>query len=623
MCAAIAPVRIADIRLPYQPIGADDFPALPQVAAETVPCDAKACAIERLIVVPNTKPEASWHVPDPPHGPVKPAAPTRYHVPLGRPKLLVKYEIEIAIAGAEEADTLLLDFYAMSQLAAVESIDVDKIEAVTRVAFAADWKLPAEQAPFKLVATLVAKSGAATSAFLYVDDDAAVFGFELEFIRPQYLARAANGGYPSDELQYPLIRRDIQSWCAAMQAMKGERGFEVQWNPDDLSKGIPNDEDWIDQVTRVSFTVTYPAMGGWWFEVTHDSGCIEVNGAPLTPCRYRRVQAVAQRDIFESATALALAPAEMSIDYKNLGLSPEEDGAMIALLPDRTPHAVGAGHIHIGLRPAFSGDLLLLRNFMVSFLNFTTFGCGVFYRDFGNAPPFAMLFQRLAFTKFLEEWESRLVVRNATDEAIIDFLALFQSYFLQKTFVHPTYPKQQDFASFPEKYQALCLKSTIRDNDEDSGSESGPEEDEDSGSETDEANDLGGRKTIEIRSLRTQATFDQFCTLTEMFQAKIDALRTCAKPVPLDMDRAYVKDVAAYLSGRYKKKFTSWFNEGEGCAMPSEDYYDGNARKDEALEKMLDDACQTIGMKELEMFLGETGFPPDALQDIVRFAPPF
>jgi ankyrin repeat protein len=151
-----------------------------------------------------------------------------------------------------------------------------------------------------------------------------------------------------------------------------------------------------------------------------------------------------------------------------------------------SPHSeIGAGHLHLDIASHFKGNLRLLADFIVDFQNHPTFSMGPLAENYLNAPPLAIQSkkQRQALTKL-----TRKIHQFRNVDQLTDFIQ--DSIFYRTLLGEPA-----------QKFQAIS---------------------------THHAEDLG---TLEIRSLRPQANWEQIFLLVDLFEAKLKQLKSNESPV--------------------------------------------------------------------------------------------
>lgn len=145
------------------------------------------------------------------------------------------------------------------------------------------------------------------------------------------------------------------------------------------------------------------------------------------------------------------------------------------------------GHIHIGTSSAFGKDARLLRNFIVDFANHPELAAGVLDVNYTNAPPLAA---------------HEPQIRDEFKKVLFDFdngkIGDIQS--LARTINKKVYITSFCDVDPSSKFQALCLNRTA-------DKQFKPQD-----------------MTVEIRSVRTQVTAEEFLKELKLFQSRIDYL---------------------------------------------------------------------------------------------------
>lgn len=154
----------------------------------------------------------------------------------------------------------------------------------------------------------------------------------------------------------------------------------------------------------------------------------------------------------------------------------------------------GGGHIHIGAS-AFENDPLLLRNFMVDFFNHTEIPNGAMEEEPGQSLPFSELpvAKKKLFNKLLQQLDGKEITMDQFLNSVSK--DIYSTYFSDlKREWHP-------------KYVAFNIERMI--------DPAIPE----------------GERTVEIRSIRTQLSADQFVKLTELFEKRMEFLKGLNRPI--------------------------------------------------------------------------------------------
>ena len=213
---------------------------------------------------------------------------------------------------------------------------------------------------------------------------------------------------------------------------------------------------------------------GFYFVISTDPAVVEVQTKPMTSAEAEKNRSRLERDLFAAA--------------KSVGLAPSERGT-------------GGGHIHIGYLSATKGDLDLMRNILVDFANHPEMANGILNNDHWNSPPVQALppEKQEALAQIIKDYDAGLIHR------IAEFAGRIQNevYDWHRAGWGPT-----------EKYQAFNITRLA----DPSWS---PEE-----------------RTFEIRSLRPQMSAAQFIALINLFEGRIEYLKTLKEPVALKIPKA-------------------------------------------------------------------------------------
>lgn len=123
--------------------------------------------------------------------------------------------------------------------------------------------------------------------------------------------------------------------------------------------------------------VTFP--DGFWYQVSLDTGVIEVQTKPGTRAEFAGKKDLLDRHLFGNA--------------KKAGLAPHE--------------RLGGGHLNIGLESAFGEDSLLFRNFIVDQANHPELNLGILGGHPGNSPTISQLSPagRQQFARVISEFD--------------------------------------------------------------------------------------------------------------------------------------------------------------------------------------------------------------------------
>ncbi len=179
----------------------------------------------------------------------------------------------------------------------------------------------------------------------------------------------------------------------------------------------------------------------------------------------------------------------------------ESDIFGVAAQAGLKPHATtGGGHIHIGAASAFDGDVRLFRDFIVDLVNNAELTNGIFGGNEDNSPTIDALTpeQQRAFEKLVAE----------TDAGRVPDIPTFAKRL--QTEVYYATPGGKPPA---EKYQALNVVRLV--------SELFAED----------------QRTLELRAINPQASFEDFLLQTRLFQARLDHLKASDQRVPLKIPK--------------------------------------------------------------------------------------
>lgn len=207
---------------------------------------------------------------------------------------------------------------------------------------------------------------------------------------------------------------------------------------------------------------------GFWINISYDPVVVEVRAKPATRQELAQNREHFRKYIFETAK-------EIGLDSEGLwgqGLS---------------------GHFNIGARSAFDDDARALMSFLVDYANHPELASGVLGRDFANAPPLSILnsAQREQFNHLTE------LVKNRKIKTISALVAHIQKHVYTWT---PTFEGSHH-------YQAVGLK---RIGQYDFATQDKP---------------------LELRAIRTQESIEEFELLAELFEARMEYLKTHDHPL--------------------------------------------------------------------------------------------
>ncbi|RME18331.1 MAG: hypothetical protein D6797_00640 [Bdellovibrio sp.] len=248
---------------------------------------------------------------------------------------------------------------------------------------------------------------------------------------------------------------------------------------------------------------------GWSFNVTTDLGVIEVKMPPMTAEDYMKYESDIQKAIFDSAY--------------NVG--------MIPLL------FLGGGHISIGL-DYFKNDLLLLRNFIVDFINHNELSMGILNYDTNNALPL-WLFPEHQIQKtqqFLNTIDP-LIANNQLAPSLIVLPHEERELNIPIQHMDPTEKRMYVRLLYP-------LKAALTNGPRDAFCK--PWDTEMRGKRVAinlkiESNHHLHEKRIEIRSIRPQYNMRDFILLITLLKKRIEYLKNISKPIPLKINVPLLK----------------------------------------------------------------------------------
>jgi len=229
--------------------------------------------------------------------------------------------------------------------------------------------------------------------------------------------------------------------------------------------------------------VTY--RDGVWFDISLDPAVVEVQASPMTASEWAKNSDRFQKDVFETA--------------KFIGLEPHPD--------------IGGGHIHIGLDSAFEQDSMLFRNFIVDFTNHPELARGVLSHDESNSPALADAENEIKeeFQKVIHYFDQGLIRRIEDLAHKIEVSVYHYNYDANSLDAHA-------------KYQALSL-SRVTDN-----------------SFKVFGNLKSEQRTVELRAIRAQTSFNDYLKQIKLFEARLRYLKTLDHPVEfIDPHRQFTR----------------------------------------------------------------------------------
>lgn len=222
-----------------------------------------------------------------------------------------------------------------------------------------------------------------------------------------------------------------------------------------------------------AYKITFP--DGWWFQISMDTGCLEVQSKPDTHSSFLARKSLVDELIFESAS--------------NLGLKPHK--------------RIGGGHVNMDLETAFGDDHRLFRNFIVDRYNHPELGWGIFGNSMGNGPPISALNDESinAFKKAIKESDQSTKIGF---ENILELVGKIKSKVYTS---HPLHEIGQKFWT-PDYYQDLNLRFVSKYT-------SAP------------------ARRVELRAHRPQQDFQEFLDIIKLYEERVNFLRDYGELVPL------------------------------------------------------------------------------------------
>ncbi|MES2800889.1 MAG: hypothetical protein V4654_00225 [Bdellovibrionota bacterium] len=224
---------------------------------------------------------------------------------------------------------------------------------------------------------------------------------------------------------------------------------------------------WRMDVPARSHDYKVTLSDGWWFKVSHDPGCIEITTKPSTQAELRAREQTLNKMIFESG--------------KPLGFKvPENESA----------------HFNIGFHSAFEGKGDPFLRFFVDYHNRPELALGALGMDIHNGPPLSIM------TPKMREALAELV--NDHNNEKID-ASMIAHRIQQKVYLRP-YTLSWNGA---HHYQMIGLKHITQ------------------ASESLEVLD----QPFELRAIWNQHDMNQFLLLAELFEARINYLKTKSEAI--------------------------------------------------------------------------------------------
>lgn len=290
-----------------------------------------------------------------------------------------------------------------------------------------------------------------------------VFGPEFTFTNPSLIAAHKDHGQRSYDVEYtttPESHLCLNKFAKLLQT-EAKGNFRVNYAP-----------------TQEKCRVTY--ADNWWFEVTTDPEVIEVRSAPMTVGNAKIFQDRIQRHIFDMA-------------------------ARIGLYADETR---GNGHINIDFGP-FEKNPLLLRNFIVDYINHPGLALGTCGNDPCNAPPLALMFssrrpseQYQALVAVLADFDADFAQGKACSFSLATAL---NAQVFKRTWSHLWQVQA-------EKFQALSVNHILDEGDP-------------------------SKRRIEIRAHKPQQNAAEWTALIELYDKRIQYLTKLRGVLPLKPEK--------------------------------------------------------------------------------------
>jgi hypothetical protein len=222
-----------------------------------------------------------------------------------------------------------------------------------------------------------------------------------------------------------------------------------------------------------AFKVTF-TEAGWWFQVTLDPSCLEVQTSPMSLQEFKNRRTEITNHVFT--------PALNTTEKGGLELESHRDG--------------GGGHMHLGILRTFGRDALLFRNFFVDLCNHPLLLWGL-DDDTLNAPQICEYSQEIQgeVAAILNELDAQF--KSSDPFSGQDLIVTFAQQLVERVY------KLHNNGGFAEgvsaHYQALNVERVL----------SQPEK----------------SRTLEVRRMRAQRSVDEFIAVGEMFQARIRWLK--------------------------------------------------------------------------------------------------
>ncbi|AZZ37404.1 hypothetical protein CIK05_11570 [Bdellovibrio sp. qaytius] len=231
-----------------------------------------------------------------------------------------------------------------------------------------------------------------------------------------------------------------------------------------------------DHTQAADYKVTF--ADGWWFKISHDPECVEITTKPSTIEELKSRAKLINEVVFKSG--------------KKLGFTvPENDNA----------------HFNIGFMRAFNNNGDLFLRFFTDYHNRPELALGAIGHDIYNGPPLSIMHQemRAALSKIVLE-------HNANPQLTAKQLAVT----IEKNVYLQTY---QNTWSKPRHYQMIGLKYMSSVMLEQLEQEDRP---------------------FELRAIWAQKNVEQFILLGELFEARINYLKTQSGPISYTESQTFI-----------------------------------------------------------------------------------
>lgn len=217
---------------------------------------------------------------------------------------------------------------------------------------------------------------------------------------------------------------------------------------------------------------------GWDFYIIPDSGVVEVTMRPLHLVEYEKYAADMQDAIFVTAANENAFPA---------------------------PYG-GGGHINIEGEYFFKKPLLL-RNFIVDFINHAELSLGIFNFDTNNAFSFSLIPQ-YTYSRLINHIEAydNFGWKNISKSKLLEFLHEFNRILADSTDSYKNYWRKST-NNYRSKYSELNVDKLVMRHSEDS--------------------------RLELRAVRAQASMDVWVRQIRLIKKRLNYLNTFSEPIPI------------------------------------------------------------------------------------------